>query len=74
MVNILVFRWPKPLFFMVLGAHGTHWKFDEWINYISKWLGPWITAEREMGTCSVVKERIHHNDSRKEHRLRHGQM
>ena len=23
MVNILVFRWPKPLFFMVLGAHGS---------------------------------------------------
>ena len=22
-VNNLVFRWPKPLFFMVLGAHGT---------------------------------------------------
>ena len=22
MVNNLVFRWPKPLFFMVLGAHG----------------------------------------------------
>ena len=24
MVNNLVFRWPKPLFFMVLGAHGTY--------------------------------------------------
>ena len=23
MVNNLVFRWPKPLFFMVLGAHGS---------------------------------------------------
>ena len=23
MVNNLVFRWPKPLFFMVLWAHGT---------------------------------------------------
>ena len=23
MVNNLVFRWPKPLFFMVWGAHGT---------------------------------------------------
>ena len=22
MVNNLVFRWPKPVFFMVLGAHG----------------------------------------------------
>ena len=22
MVNNLVFRWPKPFFFMVLGAHG----------------------------------------------------
>ena len=22
MVDNLVFRWPKPLFFMVLGAHG----------------------------------------------------
>ena len=24
MVNNLVFRWPKPLFFMVLGAHGSY--------------------------------------------------
>ena len=24
MVNNLVFRWPKPVFFMVLGAHGIH--------------------------------------------------
>ena len=24
MVNNLVFRWPKPLFFMVLGAHGNN--------------------------------------------------
>ena len=23
MVNNMVFRWPKPLFFMVLGAHGS---------------------------------------------------
>ena len=23
-VNNLVFRWPKPFFFMVLGAHGTY--------------------------------------------------
>ncbi len=26
MVNNLVFRWPKPLFFMVLGAHGTQYQ------------------------------------------------
>ena len=26
MVNNLVFRWPKPLFFMVLGAHGIYIK------------------------------------------------
>ena len=25
MVNNLVFRWPKPLCFMVLGAHGRWW-------------------------------------------------
>ena len=24
MVNNLIFRWPKPLFFMVLGAHGIY--------------------------------------------------
>ena len=24
MVNNLVFRWPKPFFFMVLGAHGIY--------------------------------------------------
>ena len=24
MVNNLVFRWPKPLFFIVLGAHGIY--------------------------------------------------
>ena len=29
MVNNLVFRWPKPLFFMVLGAHGIY----TWPNY-----------------------------------------
>ena len=27
MVNNLVFRWPKPLFFMVLGAHGSVMSF-----------------------------------------------
>ena len=27
MVNNLVFRWPKPLFFMVLGAHGIYTLF-----------------------------------------------
>ena len=26
MVSNLVFRWPKPLFFMVLGAHGGLYK------------------------------------------------
>ena len=26
MVNNLVFRWPKPVFFMVLGAHGNQYK------------------------------------------------
>ena len=29
MVNNLVFRWPKPLFFMVLGAHGWHWNIRQ---------------------------------------------
>ncbi len=28
MVNNLVFRWPKPLFFMVLGAHGIRNRFS----------------------------------------------
>ena len=33
MVNNLVFRWPKPLFFMVLGAHGI-WSLNEWLNFL----------------------------------------
>ena len=34
MVNHLVFRWPKPLFFMVLGAHGVSytWSYGAPIN------------------------------------------
>ena len=28
MINKLVFRWPKPVFFMVLGAHGSGLKGD----------------------------------------------
>ena len=27
MVNSRVFRWPKPLFFMVVGAHGIYSSF-----------------------------------------------
>ena len=27
MVNNLVFKWPKPLFFMVLGVHGRYFIF-----------------------------------------------
>ncbi len=35
MVNNLVFRWrPKPLFFMVLGAHGIH-SYTPWANFIA---------------------------------------
>ena len=32
MVNNLVFRWPKPLFFMVFGAHGMN-KISRIANY-----------------------------------------
>ena len=32
MVNNLVFRWPKPLFFMVLGAHGIQYQLEISIN------------------------------------------
>ena len=32
MVNNLVFRWPKPLFFMVLGAHGIYTYMDVMIH------------------------------------------
>ena len=31
MVNNLVFRWPKPLFFMVLGGHGIHINHISWV-------------------------------------------
>ena len=33
MVNNLVFRWPKPLFFMVLGAHGIYIKTIPYQKY-----------------------------------------
>ena len=31
MVHNLVLRWPKPLFFMVLGAHSIH----EWVIFMA---------------------------------------
>ena len=35
MVNDLVFRWPKPLFFMVLGAYGIYtWKTQHSIHHL----------------------------------------
>ena len=37
MVNNLVFRWPKPLFFIVLGAHGRSKIFDS--SFFPKGLG-----------------------------------
>ena len=36
MVNNLVFRWPKPLVFMVLGAHGIY-------TYICMLLPPYLS-------------------------------
>ena len=27
LVNNMVFRWPKPVFFMVLGAHGSNFPY-----------------------------------------------
>ena len=32
MVNNLVFRWPKPLFFMVLVAHGIYIYIDIYLE------------------------------------------
>ena len=32
MVNALDFRWPKPFFFMVLGAHGTLYIIHSWMD------------------------------------------
>ena len=35
MVNNLVFRWPKPLFFMVLGAYGIYtWKTQHTMHHL----------------------------------------
>ncbi len=44
MVHNLVFRWPKPLFFMVLGAHGSQMS----LNYLVK------LVKQEWGsTCTI---------------------
>ena len=43
MVNNMVFRWPKPLFFMVLGAHGI---------YI---LQNWVTHKKQFSYLDISK-------------------
>ncbi len=37
MVNNLVFRWPKPIFFMVFGAHGRG--YFQQLSFVGGW-GP----------------------------------
>ena len=39
MVNNLVFRWPKPFFFMVLGAHGTYTQIIPQLKFIHFFVG-----------------------------------
>ena len=57
MVNNLVFRWPKPLFFMVLGAHGISiaWYpkqacFNGW-----KWWFPTISHVQILGSHHPIE-------------------
>ena len=51
MVNNLVFRWPKHLFFMVLGAHGVYTTFTMNINHSCRQIKavPWILWEFLLG-------------------------
>ena len=48
MVNNLVFRWPKPLFFMVLGAHGIN-------SFFVCQMGGWNTNTRPPASFSPLK-------------------
>ena len=44
---MVVFRWPKPLFFMVLGAHGNGWRggpLTQKIPLIFLWLGHFLAV------------------------------
>ena len=48
MVNNLVFRWPKPLFFMVLGAHGIY-TWNSKANQFLKWLAiNWMIQKKSL--------------------------
>ena len=57
MVNNLVFRWPKPLFFMVLGAHGIY-TWNSKANQFLKWLAiNWMIQKKSLlignGGCLI---------------------
>ena len=45
-VNNLVFRWPKPLFFMVLGAHGIYINYRVLKGVCSRGGGNWGTLRK----------------------------
>ena len=54
MVNNLVFRWPKPLFFMVLGAHGIQYLKSRWhSSYILVYKDPLLITNLPFGICAI---------------------
>ena len=59
MVNNLVFRWPKPLFFMVLGAQGTLREPQHTPSHRNRNLKPWREPVRSglNGKAWEVEER-----------------
>ena len=62
MVNNLVFRWPKPLFFMVLGDHGVSSEQIVWYNLTNrqlpvghpKWLINFLVRESPQKTSPII--------------------
>ena len=53
MVNSLVFRWPKPSFFMVLGAHERSGRSRSVVVFISIYI--YVDMNFLLGTCLVEK-------------------
>ena len=56
MVKHLVFRWPKPLFFIVLGAHGRRWTLSNY-SICSSQVGntfPRFVGNKSLKTTTLV--------------------
>ena len=59
MVNNLVFRWPKPLFFMVLGAHGIYiYRYTYIYGCHDSWMCQQVGAVFPPFFCASPKDRL----------------